>query len=87
MLWVLTKKKKKGEKREKMQKQRKIVKQDKLIILYPKTKSKIFSSSSGAIENILSHILELFYRHQDPHQVEEANCNDHEHVVPRLAGA
>ena len=44
--------------KEQMQKQRKTVKQDKIIIAMKK-KSRIFSSSSSAIDNTLSHILAL----------------------------
>ena len=39
-----------------------------------KTKSGPFSSSSQAIDNIQHHILELFCRHQNLHQVKEVNC-------------
>ena len=57
-----------------MQKQRKTVKQEEEMIVEPQNKVKDLSSSSKAIDNILSHILKLLYRCLNLHQMEDANC-------------
>ena len=45
-----------------------------LILEPPKIKSRTFSSFLRAVDNIQSHLLELFCRFENLHQMEKVNC-------------